>query len=36
VGRATTASVVLSIVLVYVADYFLAEWMFGGSAIVYR
>jgi len=36
VGRATTASVVLSIVLVYVADYFLAEWMFGSSALLYR
>jgi len=29
VGRSTTAAVVESIVLVYVADYFLAEWMFG-------
>lgn len=36
VGRSTTAAVVLSIVLVYVADYFLAEWMFGGSAIQYK
>ena len=31
-----TASVVFSIVLVYVADYFLAEWMFGSSALIYR
>ena len=36
VGRSTTASVVTAIVLVYVADYFLAEWMFGASAIQYR
>jgi phospholipid/cholesterol/gamma-HCH transport system permease protein len=36
VGRSTTASVVTAIVLVYVADYFLAEWMFGTSAIQYR
>lgn len=36
VGRSTTASVVTSIVLVYVADYFLAEWMFGDSAVLYR
>lgn len=36
VGRSTTASVVTAIVLVYVADYFLAEWMFGQSAIQYR
>ncbi len=36
VGRSTTASVVLGIVLVYVADYFMAEWMFGGSSIQYR
>jgi phospholipid/cholesterol/gamma-HCH transport system permease protein len=36
VGRATTSSVVLSIVLVYVADYILAEWMFSGSDILYR
>lgn len=35
VGRSTTASVVTAIVLVYVADYFLAEWMFGTSAIRY-
>jgi phospholipid/cholesterol/gamma-HCH transport system permease protein len=35
VGRSTTASVVTGIVLVYVADYFLAEWMFGGSAVQY-
>lgn len=35
VGRATTASVVTAIVLVYIADYFLAEWMFGASAIKY-
>ncbi len=28
VGQRTTAAVVQSIVLVYVADYFLAEWMF--------
>jgi len=34
VGRSTTASVVLSIVLVYVADYFLAEWMFGSNSPV--
>lgn len=36
VGRSTTASVVTAIVLVYVADYFLAEWMFGSSAVQYR
>lgn len=36
VGRGTTASVVTAIVLVYVADYFLAEWMFGSSAVQYR
>lgn len=36
VGRSTTASVVTSIVLIYVADYFLAEWMFGSSAVQYR
>lgn len=36
VGRATTASVVNGIVLVYIADYFLAEWMFGESAVQYR
>lgn len=35
VGRATTGSVVASIVLVYIADYFLAEWMFGNEAIKY-
>jgi phospholipid/cholesterol/gamma-HCH transport system permease protein len=31
VGRSTTAAVVTGIVLVYVADYFLAEWLFGAS-----
>jgi phospholipid/cholesterol/gamma-HCH transport system permease protein len=36
VGRATTSAVVASIVLVYVADYFMAEWMFSSSAIAYR
>lgn len=36
VGRATTSAVVLSIVLVYIADYILAEWMFAGSDILYR
>jgi phospholipid/cholesterol/gamma-HCH transport system permease protein len=36
VGRSTTAAVVASIVLVYIADYFLAEWLFGSSAIRYR
>jgi phospholipid/cholesterol/gamma-HCH transport system permease protein len=36
VGRSTTAAVVTSIVLVYIADYFLAEWMFGSSAIKYQ
>lgn len=36
VGRSTTASVVSAIVLVYIADYFLAEWLFGQSAIQYR
>lgn len=36
VGRSTTAAVVISIVLVYVADYFLAEWLFGGASIIYR
>ncbi|HTE21257.1 MAG TPA: ABC transporter permease [Armatimonadota bacterium] len=36
VGRSTTAAVVTSIVLVYVADYFLAEWMFGNSTLAYR
>lgn len=36
VGRSTTAAVVASIVLVYIADYFLAEWMFGSRAIQYR
>ncbi len=36
VGRSTTAAVVTSIVLVYIADYFLAEWMFGSSAIQYQ
>ena len=35
VGKSTTAAVVTSIVLVYVADYFLAEWMFGNDAIRY-
>lgn len=35
VGRSTTAAVVTSIVLVYVADYFLAEWMFGNAEIRY-
>lgn len=34
VGRATTAAVVASIVLVYIADYFLAEWLFGAEAPV--
>src|SRR5262249_44098727 len=29
VGRATTASVVLSIVLIYAADYFLSAMLFG-------
>lgn len=36
VGRATTSAVVLSIVLVYIADYVLAEWMFSGSDVLYR
>jgi phospholipid/cholesterol/gamma-HCH transport system permease protein len=36
VGRSTTAAVVNSMVLVYIADYFLAEWMFGESAVLYR
>lgn len=36
VGRSTTAAVVSSIVLVYVADYFLAEWLFGQRSIRYR
>lgn len=36
VGRSTTAAVVASIVLVYVADYFLAEWMFGTRELHYR
>lgn len=36
VGRSTTASVVTAIVLVYVADYFLAEWMFGASDLQYQ
>jgi phospholipid/cholesterol/gamma-HCH transport system permease protein len=36
VGRSTTAAVVTSIVLVYVADYFLAEWLFGASALHYQ
>jgi phospholipid/cholesterol/gamma-HCH transport system permease protein len=36
VGRSTTASVVTSIVLVYVADYFLAEWLFGDSPMQYQ
>lgn len=31
VGRATTNAVVLSIVLIYVADFFLAYFMFGGQ-----
>lgn len=35
VGKSTTASVVVAIVLVYVADYFLAEWMFNGRSIRY-
>jgi phospholipid/cholesterol/gamma-HCH transport system permease protein len=35
VGRSTTAAVVMSIVLVYIADYFLAEWMFGTSSLKY-
>lgn len=35
VGRATTGAVVASIVIVYVANYFLAEWMFGDRAIRY-
>lgn len=35
VGKSTTAAVVTSIVLVYIADYFLAEWMFGNDAIRY-
>ncbi len=33
VGRSTTSSVVTAIVLVYVADYFLAEWMFRDAAL---
>lgn len=36
VGRSTTRAVVASIVLVYIADYFLAEWMFGTSPVWYR
>jgi phospholipid/cholesterol/gamma-HCH transport system permease protein len=36
VGRSTTAAVVTSIVLVYVADYFLAEGMFSGSPVLYQ
>ena len=36
VGRSTTAAVVMSIVLVYIADYFLAEWMFGSSSLNYQ
>lgn len=36
VGRSTTAAVVSSIVLVYIADYFLAEWMFGSSSLKYQ
>ena len=35
VGRSTTGAVVMSIVLVYIADYFLAEWMFGTKALTY-
>ena len=35
VGKSTTAAVVTSIVLVYVADYFLAEWMFAETPIAY-
>ncbi|MFN3650465.1 MAG: MlaE family ABC transporter permease [Armatimonadota bacterium] len=33
VGKSTTAAVVTSIVLVYVADYFLAEWMFSDAPL---
>lgn len=33
VGRSTTIAVVATIVLVYVADYFLAEWLFGHGSI---
>jgi phospholipid/cholesterol/gamma-HCH transport system permease protein len=33
VGRATTRAVVLSIVLIYAADYFLSAVMFGGSGL---
>ena len=36
VGRATTSAVVISIVLVYVADFFLAAWIFRESSFVYR
>jgi len=36
VGRSTTAAVVTSIVLVYVADYFLAEWMFGKHSLLIK
>jgi phospholipid/cholesterol/gamma-HCH transport system permease protein len=35
VGKSTTSSVVNSMILVYIADYFLSEWMFGQSAIKY-
>jgi phospholipid/cholesterol/gamma-HCH transport system permease protein len=36
VGKSTTSAVVISIVLVYIADFFLAAWLFGDSAFLYR
>jgi phospholipid/cholesterol/gamma-HCH transport system permease protein len=36
VGRSTTSSVVYSIVLLYIANYFLSEWLFGGRSVQYH
>ncbi len=35
VGRSTTSAVVISIVLAYVADYFLSDWLFRGMPLTY-
>ncbi len=35
VGRSTTSAVVISIVLAYVADYFLSDWLFSGMPVTY-
>jgi phospholipid/cholesterol/gamma-HCH transport system permease protein len=36
VGRSTTAAVVTSIVLIYIADYFLSDLMFGSSSLLFH